>query len=78
MATRRPQPSGPGHDGAAGGQGRGALDGRRAVGGARPAPPDPWSAPDAPLHIDVDLLADQVVRRIDDRIIAHRERLGRI
>jgi hypothetical protein len=36
------------------------------------------SDPPAPPRIDVEQLADQVVRRIDDRIIAHRERLGRI
>lgn len=29
-------------------------------------------------RIDIGQLADQVVRRIDERIIAHRERLGRI
>ena len=52
-------------------------------GAAGPAPggPDPGRTPDAPAappRIDVEQLADQVVRRIDDRIIAHRERLGRI
>ena len=35
-------------------------------------------APPPPPRIDVGQLADQVVRRIDERIIAHRERLGRI
>ena len=49
--------------------------------GPTPGGPDPRRTPDAPAappRIDMDQLADQVVRRIDDRIIAHRERLGRI
>jgi hypothetical protein len=37
-----------------------------------------FDAPPPPPRIDVEQLADQVVRRIDDRIIAHRERFGRI
>jgi hypothetical protein len=44
----------------------------------RSDPPQTLGAPPTPPRIDVEQLADQVVRRIDDRIIAHRERLGRI
>jgi hypothetical protein len=48
-----------------------------------PAGPDRFSPPwtnggSGTERIDVGQLADQVVRRIDERIIAHRERLGRI
>jgi hypothetical protein len=52
-----------------------------------PSPPTAWASPtsrattagaDPADRLDVDLLADRVVRRIDERIIAHRERLGRI
>lgn len=43
-----------------------------------PGQPGPRPAQESPSPIDVEQLADQVVRRIDDRIIAHRERLGRI
>ena len=55
--------------------------GRDAAGGPEPGGPGArrtLDAPQAPPRIDVEQLADQVVRRIDDRIIAHRERLGRI
>jgi len=55
--------------------------GRGAPAGPAPGAPDPrrtLDASPAPPRIDVEQLADQVVRRIDDRIIAHRERLGRI
>ena len=69
--TRQPPLREPG-GGAAGAHGRGAA------GGGPPDQSDPWQAPGAPPRIDVEQLADQVVRRIDDRIIAHRERLGRI
>ena len=53
---------------------------RGAADGPAPGAPDPRRTPDAPPapRIDVEHLADQVVRRIDDRIIAQRERLGRI
>jgi hypothetical protein len=40
---------------------------------------DPRSADGMrPERVDLEQLADHVVRRIDERIIAHRERLGRI
>jgi hypothetical protein len=55
--------------------------GRGAPAGQAPGAPDPrrtHDVPPEPPRIDVEQLADQVVRRIDDRIIAHRERLGRI
>jgi len=32
----------------------------------------------APLPIDIERLTDQVVRNIDQRIVAHRERMGRV
>jgi hypothetical protein len=51
--------------------------GRGAAEGPAPEAPDSRRTLDAP-PIDVERLADQVVRRINDRIIAHRERLGRI
>jgi hypothetical protein len=69
MAAARP-PQSPARE-----HGRGAADAPGPGGpGARRTP----DAPQAPPRIDMEQLADQVVRRIDDRIIAHRERLGRI
>jgi hypothetical protein len=38
--------------------------------------PVPTAPP--PPAVDVEQLADQVVRRIDRQLVAHRERLGRI
>lgn len=55
--------------------------GHGAADGPAPGAPEPRRILDAPPtqpRIDVEQLADQVVRRIDDRITAHRERLGRI
>jgi hypothetical protein len=37
-----------------------------------------FTEPGAPPPVDVERLADQVVRQIDRRIVAHRERVGRI
>ena len=67
------QPSMPERGGGAAGE-----HGRGPAGGGPPEQPGPRQAQDTPPRIDVEQLADQVVRRIDDRIIAHRERLGRI
>ena len=50
---------------------------------ASPAPlsgPGPGSNPANPgglPALDVDRLTDQIVNRLDDRLIAHRERMGR-
>lgn len=32
----------------------------------------------APMSIDLDRLTDQVVRQIDNKIVAHRERMGKV
>lgn len=46
--------------------------------GAPHRPPTPFPQAEAPPPIDIDRLTDQVVRAIDRRIIAHRERMGRV
>jgi hypothetical protein len=48
-----------------------ALEGRGAA--EPPAPQPPAAAP-----VELDQLTDEVVRQIDRRIVAHRERMGRI
>jgi hypothetical protein len=56
-----------------------AVTPKRSAGAA-----DPLAMSPNPTHglatfpIDMDRLTDQVVRTIDSRIIAHRERLGRV
>ena len=57
----------------------------RRVRGATEAPPSPATAPAAAAPgrppaaaLDLEALTEQVVRQIDRRIVAHRERMGRI
>jgi hypothetical protein len=46
--------------------------------GVRPGIVGPPQAPPAGLGLDIERLTDQVVRQIDQRIVAHRERMGRV
>lgn len=59
-----------------GGKAQEAFDPGPGWGG--PAAPPAWNAPPAAPPPDMELIADHVLRLLDQRVIAERERFGRV